>query len=259
MSNDTIQTATPLLSTNQTFNDSLSSSDLNDYFQFTLTTRSSISLMLENLTADANVQLLDVGGFVLQSSTNQGQAAELIGATLNPGTYYIRAFLGNSSTANYTLDLQLQPGGQLNTLWRDYQHRGNHCLAHGWPQQHHFKHFLTDSDQQLGRSRAIADWNQDGIQDIFWRDYINGNNGIWLMASNATIASILPLPYLTSNWDCVGVADFNRDGTLDILWREVNNGTNGFWFMGGPNNDEITGYGGLPDLQLELDRQRGRL
>jgi hypothetical protein len=242
MMNDTIQTASPLSPTNQSFNDSLSSSDLNDYFSLTLSGRSSLNLVLSALTADVNLQLLDIGGFVLQSSTNQGQASELINRILEPGTYTIRAYLGNSNAANYTLNLTLQPG-QINAVIRDYATGENLFNQMGGT-----NNTSTVSSVPLWPAPtnwAIAgtgDWNQDGNPDLIWRDYDYGYNGIWLMRENGTdILGIVYLPDAPINWEINGVADFNGDGTLDLLWRDYAYGQNGFWLMGGNNNAEIIG------------------
>ncbi len=89
----------------QTFTDHVSPLDPNDYYRFSLTGRSSFSLSVNGLSADADVQLLNGSGQTIQSSANVGATAEAINATLNSGTYYIRVFPFNSASTNYNLNV----------------------------------------------------------------------------------------------------------------------------------------------------------
>ncbi len=254
MSNDTIQTATPLSPTSQTFNDFLSNSDLNDYFRFTLTHRSSISLILGNLTADANVQLLDAGGLMLQSSTNQGQASELIGAILNAGTYHIRVYLGNSDAANYTLTLDLQPGGEINTIWRDYGTGENVIWTMGGTNNTSpLASVPLPSAPTNWAIVGMADWNQDGTQDIVWRDYTYGDNGIWIMGgtNNTEVVDTVLLPDAPVNWQIGGVGDFNRDGSPDIFWHETTVGYTGVWYIDGNFMTQLFTLSIHPDARVQ--------
>ena len=92
----------------QTFTDWVGSLDTNDYYRFTLNGRSSFNLSLNGLSADADVQLLNGNGQVLQSSTRSGTSAESISATLDGGTYYVRAYRYSGDTY-YNLGVSATP------------------------------------------------------------------------------------------------------------------------------------------------------
>ncbi|MFM7470431.1 MAG: PPC domain-containing protein, partial [Nodosilinea sp.] len=93
------------LSSTQTFADWVGSTDTNDYYRFNLTQASSFNLTLNGLSADADVQLLNSSGTVLQSSVNAGTTAESITSqSLAAGTYYVRV-LPYSGSTNYNLTL----------------------------------------------------------------------------------------------------------------------------------------------------------
>ncbi|MBF2063310.1 MAG: VCBS repeat-containing protein [Calothrix sp. C42_A2020_038] len=82
-----------------------------------------------------------------------------------------------------------------------------------------------------------ADFNNDQIPDILWRNYRTGENGIWELNRNATGNN----PYLTRGyfisrvedplWEVADVIDFDRDGVADILWRNYRTGQNAIWGM----------------------------
>ncbi|MBW4488386.1 MAG: pre-peptidase C-terminal domain-containing protein [Trichocoleus desertorum ATA4-8-CV12] len=98
----------------QTISDSISSANPNDYYRFALSDTRSVSLLLNGMTGDANVQLLDSNGNVLHSPTNYGSqvgantgtTVEAISRLLNAGTYYIRVLPGVAgTTTSYSLSL----------------------------------------------------------------------------------------------------------------------------------------------------------
>jgi hypothetical protein len=92
------------LSSSRSFTDFVGSTDTNDYYRFDLSQSSNVSLSLNGLSADADVQLLNSSGTVLTSSANDGTTAESISSTLGTGTYYVRVFPYSGST-NYNLTL----------------------------------------------------------------------------------------------------------------------------------------------------------
>lgn len=93
-------------------------------------------------------------------------------------------------------------------------------------------------------SVTTSDFNQDGINDIVWRNYTTGENQVWLM--NATLpSSVMQLPAVATNWILEGVADFNQDGNPDLLWREYDWGTGGIWYMAGAS---ILSTGAIPTV-----------
>lgn len=98
--------------------DTLSSADFNDYYRFELSQTSNFSLALNGLTANADVQLLNSGGTLIQSSTKSGTQAESISRSLNAGTYYARVYRVSGSP-NYTLSLSADSAGNTLTTARN--------------------------------------------------------------------------------------------------------------------------------------------
>jgi hypothetical protein len=99
-----------LTPTTQMFNDYVDRFDTNDYYKLTLSGRSSFNLSLDDLTGNANVQLLNSSNQVVQSSAKWGKAAEAISVSLDSGTYYIRVYPGNNwARSNYTLGVSATP------------------------------------------------------------------------------------------------------------------------------------------------------
>ncbi len=73
--------------------------DRNDYVKFSISTPLLLVGKLYNLTANADMTLLDAQGNRLVYCKNAGSAAESFTRALNPGTYYIRAlFAGAGGT-----------------------------------------------------------------------------------------------------------------------------------------------------------------
>ncbi|UBF27746.1 FG-GAP-like repeat-containing protein [Kovacikia minuta CCNUW1] len=82
-----------------------------------------------------------------------------------------------------------------------------------------------------GNSRVQADFDNDGQEDLLWRNYSSGQNLLWLM-NGTTIATYAPLASVKDiNWRIQGTGDFTGDGQIDILWRNYNTGQNVIWAM----------------------------
>ncbi len=110
------------LSGRQSFQDAVSTIDGQDLYRFSVDTEGDFTLRLDNLTADANVQLVqdpNSNGVVedseiLQASANPGTTADGIARRLTPGTYFVRILPGTGASTNYTLTLTFDQAG--NTL-----------------------------------------------------------------------------------------------------------------------------------------------
>jgi beta-mannanase len=89
-----------------TYKDFVGSADGNDYYVFSLDSNRHFSLSLNNLSANADVQLLTGSGKLIQGSTYTGTTAESISIDLAPDTYYIRVY-PNIPTNNTIYDLNL--------------------------------------------------------------------------------------------------------------------------------------------------------
>ncbi|MEB3885594.1 pre-peptidase C-terminal domain-containing protein [Lyngbya sp. CCY1209] len=89
-----------------------SSRDQVDYYGFSLSEEKRVSISLENLSANINLELRDSSDSVLYSSRNGGKADENIEEDLERGTYYIRVEPQGSARGNYTLKV----GGGMEEL-----------------------------------------------------------------------------------------------------------------------------------------------
>ncbi|NER48585.1 MAG: DUF4114 domain-containing protein [Symploca sp. SIO1A3] len=89
----------------QTFTDSLTGLNQNDYYGFSLGSSSSLELSLRDFTTNIDVELLDSNGELLQASTNSGLEVESLLTTLDAGDYYIKVFSDRELTTDYSLNL----------------------------------------------------------------------------------------------------------------------------------------------------------
>ncbi|MFB2773350.1 ELWxxDGT repeat protein [Pelatocladus sp. BLCC-F211] len=94
-----------LSTTPNTFQNSVSSSDISDYYKFQVSSSSLVSLDLDGLTGDASLQLYPETGSVLQTADSSGTTSELITRTLDPGIYYVRVASVSGASTNYDLTL----------------------------------------------------------------------------------------------------------------------------------------------------------
>jgi peptidyl-Asp metalloendopeptidase len=80
---------------------------------------------------------------------------------------------------------------------------------------------------------AIADFDGDGVSDIYWRHSASGSNSLWLM--NGLAPKSTTAVYWEPNlaWKIVGAGDFNGDGFADLFWRNSSTGENFVQFMKG--------------------------
>ncbi|MGI0485065.1 beta strand repeat-containing protein [Pantanalinema rosaneae CENA516] len=70
--------------------------------------------------------------------------------------------------------------------------------------------------------------------NIFWRNYSNFSNAVWLLNGTAySTALLLNTPTLGSAWVVQGLGDFNGDGNTDLLWRNSTQGVTAVWLMNG--------------------------
>ena len=101
----------------QSFTDRVDNLDLNDFYSFNLSSRSSFHLKLDGLKADADVQLIrDTNnngqfdqGEVLSASTRSGKQAESINEILGADTYYIRVYPDANAKTDYKLTVWATP------------------------------------------------------------------------------------------------------------------------------------------------------
>ena len=78
---------------------------------------------------------------------------------------------------------------------------------------------------------AAGDFNQDGQNDIVWRNIVTGQNTLWLM-NGTTVNVFRALPSTgNQNWSIAGAGDFNGDGIDDLVWRNAADGRNTLWLL----------------------------
>jgi len=95
--------------TTQSFRDSVSSSDTNDFYSFTINPSSSLSIQLTGLSSDADLQVLDANGNVVATSANTATTSDVInlGADVirQRGTTYFARVYQFSGNTNYNLSI----------------------------------------------------------------------------------------------------------------------------------------------------------
>lgn len=91
-----------LSTTAAAYSDWIGNYDTTDFYKFTLSSQSTVSLALTGLSANVNMQLQDANGNSLAISGNSGSTNESISGTLDAGTYYVRLYRVSGNT-NYTL------------------------------------------------------------------------------------------------------------------------------------------------------------
>jgi len=122
-----------VLNGTQTVGDSVGYFDSGDIYRFTLATPTDFSLVLEGLSADADVELsrdFNANGKVdygeaIAGSYNWLNRPEFIGANLEPGTYFVNVYPYRGTTA-YTLTLSAIPTS--NDLYSGFNSRYGYGL-----------------------------------------------------------------------------------------------------------------------------------
>jgi Ca2+-binding RTX toxin-like protein len=90
----------------KSFTDAVGDSDLFDFYRFNVSAADTVQLKLTNLTANADIWLVDSLGRTLAQGTQTGTADEAISWAVYAGTYFVKVFqpaAGNNT--NYTLQV----------------------------------------------------------------------------------------------------------------------------------------------------------
>jgi Bacterial pre-peptidase C-terminal domain len=93
------------LATNQNRSGRLQINDRNDFYSFSLSNRSSVSLSLNTLKANADLQLFRGDRALVTASRQPGKRPERISTTLDPGTYYLQVSSKNGKKSKTTYNL----------------------------------------------------------------------------------------------------------------------------------------------------------
>lgn len=93
-------------STHAVFSDYVGPTDPDDYFKFTITGPTKFDLVLNGISADADVYLFNSKGVEVAHSYNFDTAAEAIHvASLAAGTYFVQVHAYQEASTHYVLDL----------------------------------------------------------------------------------------------------------------------------------------------------------
>ena len=92
------------------------SGDTVDYWRFSLTGTKQVRLGLQDQDTDADLILEDAGGDLLAESRTAGTADESIEATLDEGTYYLRAEARETGDNAFNLRYEADEGATDPTL-----------------------------------------------------------------------------------------------------------------------------------------------
>ncbi|AKG22386.1 C2 family cysteine protease [Calothrix sp. 336/3] len=95
-----------------TITDWVGGRETNDYYKISFTNRSSFNVVIDKLSADADLQLLNSQGDVVVGSYNRNISTETINRKLDAGTYYIRVYQVGRTTAAYRLQMSLNEAPQ---------------------------------------------------------------------------------------------------------------------------------------------------
>jgi len=94
------------------FRDSIGNSDGNDFYNLKLNNpNSNLEIVINGLSADVDVELLNSSGEIITRAANSGNTSEFLGVNnLGDDTYYIRVFEGvEADNTNYNLSLSVTP------------------------------------------------------------------------------------------------------------------------------------------------------
>lgn len=71
--------------------------DANDYYKFNVNGTEDVLIVLDRIDQDANLELLDSSGSVIESSAGGGLDSEFIQATVDAGEYFLRVYPGSDT------------------------------------------------------------------------------------------------------------------------------------------------------------------
>lgn len=90
-------------------NDWVGPADSSDYYAFTIRERQAVTIGLDGMSADADINLEGTDGAYLLSGTNTDTEAESLTATLDPGTYYLNVYPAGSEATEYRVTVAGAP------------------------------------------------------------------------------------------------------------------------------------------------------
>lgn len=108
---DDTDDANPVITGGRPFQDVIGSFDIEDYYKVDLSTASNLKVLLNGLSANANLDIRGGDGTtILGSSTQAGTADDLLDLNLKAGTYFVRVFPGAANSFTfYNLKFDASP------------------------------------------------------------------------------------------------------------------------------------------------------
>ena len=84
---------------------------------------------------------------------------------------------------------------------------------------------------------GLADWDNDGDDDVMWRNNTLGAIGTWQL-SGVSGNYVLYTPDTITNsqtlgWQLIAFGDYDGDGHVDLMWQSDSAGTLAYWAMTG--------------------------
>jgi hypothetical protein len=99
-----------------------------------------------------------------------------------------------------------------------------------------------------GKARG-ADFDNDGNEDLLWRNTNTGEILLWQMQGASRLGNAVLIGTVADlNWKIAGLIDFNDDGRSDILLRNASTGENAVWYM---NGSRVTRVDSIPTVDPE--------
>ena len=78
-----------------------------------------------------------------------------------------------------------------------------------------------------------GDVNDDGIDDLLWRNTTDGRMAVWFMTADGQQERAVVMDNTAPiGWDAYGVCDVDGSGGIDIIWLKESTGQIAVWFMG---------------------------
>ncbi|MFB2876959.1 C2 family cysteine protease [Floridanema aerugineum] len=171
--------------------ESIGSSDTNDYFKFSLTTRSDFNVILSGLSADADVRLLDQSGNQIISSANGGthkiggtaysvSTSEAFNTILNAGTYFLRVNSYDGVSTQYTMDFLAKPTTTVSD-WYSQNLKDSGII--NWARQLGSDGQLSRSDMMLIFRSATDSTSVDSNELTDFRTLVNNSSRFQMIDS----------------------------------------------------------------------------
>lgn len=77
----------------------------------------------------------------------------------------------------------------------------------------------------------IADFNGDGLGDLFWFNTVTGRFQVYLMHGASVFERGPETPGPGSGWVAITTSDFNGDGMVDVIWNNHETNRMAIWLM----------------------------